>query len=59
MSTVVTLTPSSRRQCVNVTIIPDSIFEGYESFFMELSRSLLPSYVVLSPDVARVTIYDT
>lgn len=58
MSTSMTLTPALRRQCVNISITSDHICETYETFTVELSRISLPSYVVLSPDIARVTIYD-
>lgn len=58
VSTNATLTPSLRRQCVSISVIPDNIFEPHETFTVVLSRNVLPSYVVLSPDVARVTIFD-
>lgn len=59
VSTFVTLTSAFRRRCVNnISITSDQVLESYETFTVELSRISLPSYVVLSPDIARVVIYD-
>jgi hypothetical protein len=58
LSTTVTLTPASRRQCVNISAVDDHIPEFHESFTVHLDGSSLPPYVLLSPDVARVTIFN-
>jgi hypothetical protein len=55
----VTLTPVMRRQCVDITIVPDLDFEPHETFQVVISRNSLPPYVVLSPNAARITIYDS
>ncbi len=57
-TTAVNLSRSRQRKCMRISIRPDIENEEYESFTVELSRISLPSDVVLSPNIATVTIYD-
>ena len=60
LDTSVTLSRYSRRQCVRIRINHDYIYESTERFTINLSPTSagLPSYVTLSPNSARVYIYN-
>lgn len=54
---VITLSSTSRRQCIVIPIVHDSLYETTETFNVTLAKtSSAPSYVELSPDIATVRI---
>ena len=54
----VILTPTNQRQCINITVVDDSICEADETIPVLLTSSEDPSEVILDPSSAVVTIID-
>ena len=53
-----TLTSTNQRQCINITVVDDSICEADEIIPVLLTTNEDPSEVMLNPSFAMVTIID-
>lgn len=58
MNSSVTLTSTNQRQCINITVVDDSICEADEIIPVLLTTNEDPSEVMLNPSFAMVTIID-
>ena len=51
-------TESPARQCVNVTLLDDNLFEGGESFILMLSSAISSNLVDITSNVTTVSVID-